>query len=238
MKVTEIFGCLSAPNLLERRPAFAVLPVGSYEQHGPHLPMETDTLIACSIASKIAERYNCLQLGPMTVSCSQEHSGFYPSIWISPGTLMAIITDVMQALSFHGVDKLCIVNAHGGNHILENIAQEANIKGKRMLVVPRAPILQAAIDRSGLRHSTKEDMHAGELETSILLAEHPELVQMDLAQDQQTSERTLLHLHGLRYYTESGVVGFPKQATPLKGTKVLSELMSALSPLIDEFLRP
>lgn len=236
MIINNIFENASAFDIQANRPDFAVLPIGSFEQHGPHLPMETDTLIACSIARRIRQKYNCFILSPITISCSQEHSGFYPSVWISPLTLYAILSDLIKALEFHGLKKLCIINSHGGNYILDHFAQIENINNNKILLMPKAGILDKAIQSSGIEHSQKMDMHAGEYETSVLLAEYPYLVRKNLARNHESADRHLLHLHGLHHYTQSGVVGFPEQSNAEKGERVLCELTSALMPLIDEFL--
>ncbi|MGH9127162.1 MAG: creatininase family protein, partial [Acidimicrobiales bacterium] len=78
--------------------SLAVLPVGSFEQHGPHLPLVTDTLIAVAIANEISDRYGALQLPPVTFSCSHEHADFAGTVSVSATTLVATVTDIAQSL--------------------------------------------------------------------------------------------------------------------------------------------
>ncbi|GAA4727347.1 hypothetical protein Prum_068820 [Phytohabitans rumicis] len=98
----------------------AVLPVGSFEQHGSHLPLATDTIVASTIARSVAAAYDLLLLPPVTISCSQEHAGWSGTVSIRSSTLAAIITDVAESLRRAGIDQLVVVNGHGGNYVLSN----------------------------------------------------------------------------------------------------------------------
>ncbi|GAB7007361.1 hypothetical protein JCM18899A_48360 [Nocardioides sp. AN3] len=117
----------------ERAATVAVLPVGSFEQHGRHLPLGTDTLVACAIANAIAERYDVLPLPlplplpPITISCSNEHADFAGTVSISATTLFQVVRYVQASLEQRGVRKLVLVNGHGGNDVLSNVVQEANV---------------------------------------------------------------------------------------------------------------
>jgi len=114
----------------------AILPIGSFEQHGPYLPLTTDTLVACVISQAIADIYPVLELSPITISCSHEHKAWSGTVSISAGTLRSIVNDIHQSLRHSGVNHLVLVNAHGGNYVLRNIVQEANISGPRMALFP------------------------------------------------------------------------------------------------------
>ena len=106
--------------------ALAVLPIGSFEQHGPCLPLATDTLIACAVASSISEYHNVFRLPPITFSCSHEHSAYPGTLSISATTLAAVVADIAHCLVQQAVTGLIIVNAHGGNAVLTNVVQQAN----------------------------------------------------------------------------------------------------------------
>jgi creatinine amidohydrolase len=162
------------PGPLQQR--IAVLPVGSFERHGDFLPLITDTIVAGVIAGRLSADYGLLLLPPVTLSCSHEHSGFAGTVSISAETLIAVVTDVAESLYRSGIERLAIVNGHGGNHVLANIVQQANVAGPRMTLFPGRTEWEAARAAAGLQAAASEDMHAGELEASLLLHTYPELV--------------------------------------------------------------
>ncbi len=220
------------------KPNLAVLPVGAFEQHGHHLPMTTDTLIAVAIAERVCQDSMGLLLPPITISCSQEHNGFFGNAFISSETLGRIIREILDSLNHSKIKYLAIVNAHGGNYVLRNIAQEINLSQKRVFLWPTNQHWQTAIRFADVESSIHEDMHAGEIETSILLYLSPELVRLDQIQDHQAAERPYLHLQGMQRYTETGVIGFPSLASAIKGERLLESLTKSASNDLREILLP
>lgn len=211
----------------ERRATVAVLPIGSFEQHGEYLPLATDAVIATTIADAIAGAYPVLRLPPITLSCSHEHADWPGTVSISAATLYAVVNDVAASLRRSGISKLVLVNAHGGNYVLSNVVQEAT---SPMALFPGVEGWQAAHDAAGLETSLDSDMHAGELETSILLHAHPDLVRPGYpAGDHLADDRRHLLTLGLRPYSESGVVGRPSLGTAEKGRLVLESLVRSFA---------
>jgi creatinine amidohydrolase len=227
--VTELDSSVLPPDTTldeQRRGAtVAVLPIGSFEQHGPFLPLTTDTLVACAIARKIAAVHPVRRLPPITISCSHEHAEWAGTVSISATTLYAVVQDVAASLRNSGVPTLILLNAHGGNYVLGNIVQEATARGERMALFPTEADWAAAHAAAGLQASPLSDMHAGELETSILLHAHPELVGPGYATaDRLADDRRHLLARGMGAYTESGVIGMPSLASARKGAALLARL--------------
>jgi creatinine amidohydrolase len=212
----------------------AVLPIGSFEQHGDYLPLITDTVIASAISQELAGTYPLFQLPPVTISCSHEHSAWRGTVSISSSTLQAMIDDIYRSITESGLTSLVIVNCHGGNYILANIVQEGNAYGKRMALFPSGPDWTDARQSARLTTSNHEDMHAGELETSILLYVSPELVQDGYqTADWTADDRRHLLTTGMREYTQSGVIGRPSLASAEKGKALLASLAGSFASVLE-----
>lgn len=213
-----------------RNATIAVLPVGSFEQHGDHLPLITDTVGASLIAQSIAETYNLRLLPPITISCSHEHEGFAGTVSISASTLIMVIDDIRQSLARSGVERLVLVNGHGGNHLLASVTQQANVAGPRVVLYLEKDDWVAARDHAGMESSYGGDMHGGEFETSILLHASPGLVRDSFrTADHQAEDRPHLLVTGLRGYSETGIIGTPSAATADKGRAALDSLTASFA---------
>ena len=208
----------------------AILPVGSFEQHGDHLPLITDTVVACLIATRLAETYGLFLLPPITISCSHEHEGFPGTVSISAGTLITVIDDIRASLARNSVDKLVLANGHGGNYVLSNIAQQANVTDRHVVLFPGRDDWNAAREHAGMATTGHDDMHGGELETSLLLHAHPELVRDSYATaDHEASHRPHLLVAGIAAYTTTGIIGRPSLATAAKGKATLDSLVASFA---------
>jgi creatinine amidohydrolase len=218
----------------ERKAPVAVLPVGSYEQHGRYMPLATDTLIACAVVDRIAATYPVQPLPPLTFSCSQEHASWPGTVSITASTLIAVVRDIASSLRRSGVAGLVLVNGHGGNYVLRNVVQESTAEGHRMALFPTSADWEEAAAKAGVQTPARSDMHAGELETSILLRTRPDCVREEYeTADWLHDDRRHLHTLGMGPYTESGVIGRPSLATADKGEEVLA----ALAGSFEEHLR-
>ena len=216
------------------RPALAVLPVGAFEQHGGHLPLrDRQPDRGPRSPGGLAENVGGLLLPVLPISCSQEHSGFPGTVWLTAGTLAAVVADIRASLAHSGIERLAIVNAHGGNLVLAHLVREANLDGPRVWLGPGRHIQEAAFAAAGIETGVHDDMHAGEYETSVLLHCWPHLVRMEAAAD-ELAERPLLAVRGLAAYSRSGVVGRPTRATAEKGSKALEAMTAAMAAEVGE----
>ena len=214
--------------------AVAVLPIGAFEQHGPSLPLATDTLIAIAIAEAISQHHKVFQLPAITFGCSHEHSAFPGTVSLSPATVAAVVTDICSSLARQGVRALIVVNGHGGNYVLGNVVQQANADGAiRVGLYPSRADWTDARRAAGISSSNHDDMHAGELETSVLLAAHSSYVRGGWqGNDHIAPDQRYLTTVGIGAYTTSGVIGYPSRATAAKGHAVLDHLGQAAHALI------
>lgn len=208
----------------------AILPVGSFEQHGPHLPLATDTIIACVIANAIANSYPVQHLPAVSITCSHEHASWPGTVSISASTLYSVIFDIRKSLKQSGIPNLVLINAHGGNYVLKNIVQEATVGDPSMALFPTTADWKAARTSAELVTSDHEDMHAGELETSILLHTNPELVQpVYESSDHTADDRPALLTLGVKAYTTTGIIGKPSFASAAKGKGLLMSLVDSFA---------
>lgn len=198
--------------------ATLVVPVGSCEQHGPHLPLDTDTRIAIAVSEAVAQR--CTVARPwvvapaLTVTASGEHQGFAGTLSIGTTALeVALVELVRSADHFRDV---VVVNGHGGNVApLARVAAMAADEGRSLRVVHC--------------HISGGDPHAGHAETSLLLALCPEVVRLDRAAPGETrpwSEIGPVVLRdGVGAVSANGVLGDPTRATAVEGERLFSRLV-------------
>ncbi|WP_205609843.1 creatininase family protein [Noviherbaspirillum galbum] len=221
-------------------PPITLLPLGSHEYHGPHLPMQTDTLIASSVAAAIAQGIQAdsarfpmgVQVFPaIPFSCSHEHAD---SVSLLPDTLVAVLDDF--AAQARGI--VAVVNCHGGNHVLENWVLSRNRDRFRHLWFPRPVNWRRACERSGIASEWGEDVHAGEIETSLLLHAAPGEVRADrLPEEHVLRDRPLQGISGMTQYTRDGVLGRPRLGTAAKGEALLKALAALALEEIDLLVR-
>jgi creatinine amidohydrolase len=227
--MTEFLPLNTTVDERDRLAEVAILPVGSYEQHGAFLPLATDAVIACTIARAISNAYLFLELPPITISCSHEHAAWAGTVSISASTLYAMVKDIASSLRRSGVEKLVLVNAHDGNYVLSNVVQESG----GMALFPTEMDWEAARAAAGIETPAISDMHAGELETSIHAHAHPHMVRSDYAKhDHLADDRDRMLTLGLAPYTESGVVGRPSLASADKGRDVLANLVGSFGTVL------
>jgi creatinine amidohydrolase len=172
---------------LPRRDLIAVLPVGAIEQHGPHLPLAVDRAILDGIIAAtlplIPEACPALFLPTLPVGKSNEHSAWPGTLTFSAATLMAMWSEIGDSVAAAGVRKLVILNSHGGQIApMDIVARDLRIKHKMLAVTANWFAMghpQGLLTEDEARHG----IHAGDLETSVMLALHPNLVQMEHARD-------------------------------------------------------
>ncbi len=198
----------------------AILPVGSTEQHGPHLPLATDTLIAERIALETARRSAGLVLPALPLGYAWAWREIPGTLTLAFDTYMRVVRDVVESLESWGVKAVYVISGHGSNPQPIKHAVRELIHGKLGVHVLYG-MYSGLSEMAAAADSEKwhNDLHAEEIETSLMLAIAPDLVRMDLAapdypptpREYGSSELSIGDLMG------SGVFGDPTRATPEKG---------------------
>ncbi len=161
-----------------------VLPVGAIEQHGPHLPFNTDLVVAEHVANAVVDRVgdelDLWLLEPLAYTKSNEHAGTPGTVWLGPETLLRVLDDIGRSLATTPSRKLAFINGHGGNSALLNVAcRELHLHHglETFLLHPSVPPDQGGASAPG---ELGMGVHGGQDETSIMLHLRPDLVRTDL----------------------------------------------------------
>lgn len=205
----------------------AVIPVGSIEQHGPHLPISTDSDIVTEIARQLSEKENFLLLPTITYGVSYEHAPFF-NLSIKESTLNTVITDLCTSLLANNIRTIFVINGHHGNlKPLKNIDEKLQKLSKNKLDV---------FSLSYWHFMQREFDHAGFVETSLMLAISKN-IKMKLAKKglvtdgmnkSQISSLGRLAAKSFPKVTKNGIWGDPRKATKREGQIILDEIMKNL----------
>ncbi|MFB9963926.1 creatininase family protein [Sinosporangium siamense] len=219
----------------------AVVVAGSTEQHGPHLPTFTDSYQAHAIGERFAERIGALLAAPIPVGCADHHLAFPGTISLPEPVLIDIVEAYAASLFLGGFTRVVVFSTHGGNfgpleRGTDRLRERLESPGRRVVVLSDLNAYvagyTAALTQAGLPISALP--HAEAAETSIILAVHPELVKMELAEPGFTGEVPLEKLvsDGLAAVTPNGVLGDPRGATAEIGEECLANVVDALEDML------
>lgn len=211
---------MTADEICSLDPELAIIPVGSLEQHGPHLPIMTDWAIATELGKRIAEKMGAFLLPALPISTCREHMGKKGSVWMEPTTFYQMMYDIIMSLKTQGFKKVGILTAHGGIFISTPLVRDLNAKFNPDLMV--AIVTPDTVKVKGVLET--DGLHADESETSQMIAIAPETVQMDKAEDFVPSvPRPYLNYGSIFQATPKGVWGEPTKASKEKGERYLEE---------------
>jgi creatinine amidohydrolase len=214
-----------------------ILPAGSVEQHGPHLPTGTDIFAANAISAAVAERMDGLVLPTTPFGVTPMHMPFEGTITFTPDTYMRVVTETCVSTAKHGAKRLLILNWHEGNIPSLAIAAESLHRDHGMSVLT----VQACYVAEELYGKTCSGLtHGGEIEALAVLAFRPELVHLDRVD--YSSDHSHGHkwdklrrtrsyqpvLTDIRTIAATGWFGSPQHATAGRGTRMLAEIADAI----------
>lgn len=244
---------LTSPEIdaLDRETTVLILPIGSVEQHGNHMPVGTDTLLAQAVSLAASEKAgNVVVLPPPWYGFSAHHMRFAGSVTLRAETLMAMCEDIVASVVAHGFRRILIVNGHGGNggiiDVLASSLGHRHYGTARIATLTYFTLARDAIAR--LRQSESGGMgHACEFETSMVQHIRPELVKIEQAQatypDPGSHYLTtdLLGAQAVRVYHDfgdlspTGTLGDPSLASPEAGAAFFAACADALAAFISDF---
>jgi creatinine amidohydrolase len=240
---------LQIPNLL-RETSILCLPVGSFEQHGPHLPLNTDIVLAEALTRFIISRWGELldlwQLPTLSISLAREHEWAPGTLSLSVQGITTLLRDVGRGIARAlPARNLAIVNGHGGNRgILEAFAHDLQADfGLNVCVLNLGILAQADV------HPAIPDIHAGKTETSMMLAIAPQLVREDLTAQLKNppageAVRKVVLQDGVTWpwttdderIADMGVIGNPQGASAELGRRVVDHVVEMAGSVLKELL--
>lgn len=219
--------------IIKTKKQVAMIPVGSLEQHGPHLPVSTDSDIVTEVAKRVAKKCNLLLLPTVTYGVSFEHAPFF-NLSVTSTTLQNQLVDICRSLAENKISRIIILNGHHGNQealsgIAEKISKTSRGRSKVFVI-------------SYWHHMSQEFDHAGFVETSLMLAVSSK-VRMGLARKglvidkmaprQKSKISKLASTHFIRA-TKTGVWGDPTKATRKDGRIILSEIVQNIAKKVSK----
>ncbi|ARK32021.1 creatininase family protein [Halalkalibacter krulwichiae] len=243
---------------LDKEKGVVVLPVGAVEQHGPHLPVYTDTLIAegllASAFNLLSEQDHVWMLPPLPYGKSTEHLGHPGTITLSTETLRQVIMDVGRSVKTSGFRRIVLFNTHGGNvDLLNMVARDLRIETELMVFRMNAMDHKQELAQLFSEEELTFGIHGGEVETSLILSLEEEWVNMDQAPNEFFDYEAHVGIKGGPYVawiindlSDSGIAGNAQQATKEKGEEVLKRLSVAAAHTLqvistfemDQFKKP
>jgi mycofactocin system creatininase family protein len=209
------------------RPPILAVPVGSCEQHGPHLPLDTDTRVAVALAEALVTSFEpgeVMVSPPITVSASGEHAGFPGTLSFGSAVVESMIVELVRSADWSA--GVVLVNGHGGNATAVRRAV-STLEAEHRRVLAWFP------------HVTGSDAHAGHTETSLMLAIAPKLVHLERAERGRTEHFTdlidELRANGVRAVSPNGVLGDPHGASAGHGRSLFTRLTIDLVAAVDDW---
>ena len=213
--------------LIKKKKQVAVIPIGSIEQHGPHLPVSTDTDIVTEVAKKLSEKKGYLLLPTITCGVSFEHAPFF-NLSIRESTLRTVLMDLCISLSDNNIKTIFIINGHHGN---QKSINNIDVKLKKL------PKNKLKVFPLSYWHFMKREFdHAGFVETSLMMAISKnlkmKLAKKGLITDKMTKQEIKkigkLANQSFPKATKNGIWGDPTKASKSEGKKILDEIIENL----------
>lgn len=227
-----------------------IMPVGSIEQHGPHLPVSVDTLITEGVLKEmldsVPDSYTALVLPTLPVGKANEHTGFDGTLSLSVNTITGLWTDVAESVFRTGLKKLMILNGHGGqSQVASVVARDLRVRHDALVV----PVNWWAVRDKPIEFGEDEytyGIHGGAEETSVMMYLHPELVRREHCQNSTSNaflqkekfprlfSQGALHAWKAEDLQKNGACGDASIATREDGETIVKAAAASLAELLSE----
>jgi creatinine amidohydrolase/Fe(II)-dependent formamide hydrolase-like protein len=212
-----------------------VMAFGATEQHGPHLPLATDALIGDHLAELVAERLGAFVAPTVRVGCSEHHLAFPGTLSVSEATFHRLVADLVRSLASGGFRRIVLLPTHGGNFrpLAEAIERLGPVEGVAVSALTDLGALLTIARLGAEEHGVplaEGGLHAGEWETSMLEAIHPDLVHPERGEAGYTGDPQeaigAIFAAGVHTIAPNGVIGDPSRASPEHGRRYWDEVLS------------
>lgn len=219
-----------------------VVAFGAIEQHGHHLPLGTDSMLGDELSRRLAERLDAFRAPTVRIGSSRHHLAFPGTMSISEDTFQAVVGDLVRGWAGHGFRRIVLLPTHGGNFAPLTAALERlePLDGVQVIGIGDLGLLVQATLGLGAElgvPASEGGLHAGQWETSMMLAVRPELVKMDHAVAGYTGdlESGLPRFmnEGVHVLTDTGVIGDPANASAEHGRLYVERLLDLAAELVE-----
>lgn len=229
----------------ENTPEVAILPLAAFEPHGAHLPVGSDLIIMDAIARAVADRLSqhTFLMPTWPLGTSGHFAGQDGAVYLTFETLWAVVDDLVHSLHQHGIYNVAVLNNHGsalttttaplGNFIVKTAVRQLNYELPGVTAIWVQPFAAARAALAEMFPSAMQEVHAGAVETSILMHLAGDLVDEPGADHVPALQSAYIHFAQFQKLAPHGVWGKPSEASASKGKQALGEVVAATATYIE-----
>jgi creatinine amidohydrolase len=219
--------------LRERSVDMVMLPVGSTEQHGPHLPLSVDTDLAEAVADAVSAATGVPVLPALPFGCALGHTRLWPgTLSLTPGTLTQVVCEILDDVIAYGFTRILILSGHVTNAAPLRCALETLRQRHPKLQIAQKHVLEASARCKAAYLADAEDFHANAAETALMMHLHPMLVVQDRIFDDPDRTADLVFSYAVPYTSKAGHTGRPTEATVPMGAELFAMLVEDWATLV------
>ncbi len=218
-----------------------ILPIGSTEQHGPHLPVQVDSLLVSEVARRAAERMAppALVMPVVWTGLAEHHMNLGGTVTLDFATFHALVRQICLSITRQGFRRIAILNGHGGNILAVNLLSGELAKEVPGVVAVATYFVLAQSRFAPLLDRQEGVRHACEAETAMMLALRPDLVDLEAAARvdapaEGLSTEGFARWRPIEHWSASGVIGFPAAASAEKGQRLIEAAAAAVAEHLDD----